>query len=155
MNIGPYFTKACALLVGLLAMSMQVPTLAAPAPADPIVVIISMDGIRHDYPDLGDLPGFERMQAEGARADRLTPVYPSNTFPGHVSLATGAHPQVHGIVDNSFADRQRGRYFMSPDTSWLDAEPLWIAAERQGVPAATYFWVGSEQDWRGQGQGAL
>jgi len=118
---------------------------------DPIVVIISMDGVRHDYPDLGNLPGFERMIKNGARADRLTPVYPSNTFPGHVSLATGAQPQAHGIVDNSFADRERGRYFMSADTSWLDAEPLWITAERQGVRAATYFWVGSEQDWRGQG----
>lgn len=121
------------------------------ATTDPIVVIISMDGVRHDYPDLGDLPGFERMISRGARADRLVPVYPSNTFPGHVSLATGAHPNVHGIVDNSFADRKRGRYFMSADTSWLEAEPLWIAAERQGVRAATYFWVGSEQDWRGQG----
>lgn len=126
-------------------------TVHAEEAADPIVVIVSMDGIRHDYPDLGGLPGFERMQAQGARADRLTPVYPSNTFPGHVSLATGAHPQVHGIVDNSFVDRDQGRYFMSADTSWLDAEPLWITAERQGVPTATYFWVGSEQDWRGQG----
>jgi len=116
----------------------------------PIVVIVSMDGVRHDYPDLGNLPGFERMLRQGTRADRLTPVYPSNTFPGHVSLATGAEPKVHGIVDNSFTDTERGRYFMSSDTSWLQAEPLWITAERQGVPAATYFWVGSEQDWRGQ-----
>lgn len=141
------------LFVALVATwVVAIPTqLQAAAQPDPIVVLISMDGIRHDYPDLGQLPGFERMQAQGARADRLTPVYPSNTFPGHVSLATGAHPQVHGIVDNSFSDRERGRYFMSADTSWLDAEPLWIAAERQGVPAATYFWVGSEEDWRGQG----
>src|SRR5262249_38414963 len=30
--------------------------------------------------------------------------------------------------------------------------PLWIAAERQGVTSATYFWVGSETDWHGAHQ---
>jgi arylsulfatase A-like enzyme len=99
------------------------------------------------------------MQREGVRAGRLTPVYPSNTFPGHVSLATGTYPDRHGIVDNHFVDRARARvsalerdeYRMSSDADWIQAEPLWIAAERQGVPAATYFWVGSESDWHGQG----
>ena len=117
----------------------------------PIVVVISMDGVRWDYPDGESLRAFARMQREGLRAERLTPVYPSNTFPGHVSLATGAHPEVHGIVDNVFNDRLRGRYVYSSDASWLMAEPIWITAERQGVPAATYFWVGSESDWNGQG----
>ncbi len=117
----------------------------------PLVVVISMDGVRWDYPDEPGLVALSRMQREGARAQSLVPVYPSNTFPGHVSLATGAHPDVHGIVDNVFNDRQRGRYVYSSDASWLRAEPIWIAAERQGLKAATYFWVGSESDWRGTG----
>ncbi len=117
---------------------------------NPIVVMISMDGLRHDWPAMQGLPAFERMRKEGGKASRLTPVYPSNTFPGHVSLATGTYPDVHGIVDNHFMDAVRGRYAMSGDGGWLLAEPLWIAAERQGLKAATYFWVGSETDWRGQ-----
>jgi arylsulfatase A-like enzyme len=121
------------------------------AGAPPLVVVISMDGVRWDYPDEPGLVALSRMQREGARAHSLVPVYPSNTFPGHVSLATGAHPDVHGIVDNVFNDRLRGRYVYSSDASWLRAEPIWIAAERQGVRAATYFWVGSETDWRGMG----
>ena len=48
-------------------------------------------------------------------------------------------------------DRDRGRYAYSGDASWIEAEPLWIASERQGVKTATYFWVGSETDWEGQG----
>ena len=122
--------------------------------ASPIVVLISLDGVRHDYPDREGLPAFARMLREGARATRLTPVYPSNTFPGHVSLATGTYPDIHGIVDNSFVDRERGRYQMSGDASWILAEPLWIASTRQQIPTATYFWVGSETDWQGpDGQG--
>jgi predicted AlkP superfamily pyrophosphatase or phosphodiesterase len=120
----------------------------------PTVIVLSWDGLRHDYARLHPevaLPGLARFAAEGAVAERLIPVFPSNTFPGHVSLATGTYPDRHGIVDNVFLDRERGMYRYSPDANWLDAEPLWIAAERQGIPAATYFWVGSETDWRGQG----
>lgn len=124
---------------------------ASPAVGEPIVVLLSWDGMRHDYPDLGEFPALRRLEAEGVRARRLTPVFPSNTFPGHVSLATGTYPDRHGIVDNVFLDRERGRYSYSPDADWIEAEPLWIATERQGVPTATYFWVGSETDWHGQG----
>src|SRR6185295_4147437 len=135
--------------------------LACAADADPVprapssdatVIMISMDGVRHDYPDRATFPAFDRIAREGLRAARLVPVYPSNTFPGHVSLATGATPGVHGIVDNQFWDRaRRERFDYSNDASWIDAEPLWAAAERQGVHAATFFWVGSETDWRGIG----
>lgn len=115
------------------------------------VVLISMDGVRHDFLDATSLPALERMQREGARAERLIPVYPSNTFPGHVSVATGTWPDVHGIIDNHFEDAEHGVYRYSGDANWIEAEPLWAAAERQGLPAATYFWVGSETDWNGIG----
>lgn len=117
----------------------------------PIVIVLSWDGMRHDYPDLGDFPALKRIESEGVRAGRLIPVFPSSTFPGHVSMATGTYPDKHGIVDNVFLDKVRGRYAYSGDASWIEAEPLWIASERQGVKTATYFWVGSESDWQGQG----
>jgi predicted AlkP superfamily pyrophosphatase or phosphodiesterase len=116
------------------------------------VIVLSWDGLRHDYPDLGDFAGLRRLEQEGVRARGLRAGWPSNTFPGHVSLATGTYADRHGIVDNRFYDRQRGVFSYSSDADWLEAEPLWITAERQGVRAATYFWVGSESDWHGQQQ---
>ncbi len=118
----------------------------------PLVILMSWDGMRYDYPDRAPFPGLTRMQKEGLRAERLIAGWPSSTFPGHVTLATGAWAGTHGVVDNEFLDRVRGRYAYSSDASCLEAEPLWIAAERQGVKAATYFWVGSETDWQGQRQ---
>ncbi|MEE3330646.1 MAG: ectonucleotide pyrophosphatase/phosphodiesterase [Myxococcota bacterium] len=118
----------------------------------PRVILISLDGIRHDYLDREGLPAFARLASEGAAAKRLLPVFPSITFPTHVSLATGAYPDVHGIVGNRFWDSERGEeYDYSAEANWLEAEPIWIAAERQGIPAAVFFWVGSETDWRGRG----
>lgn len=150
--------RACHVLRCLVAVALLAGgTLPGRAPAadaipgDPIAVVLSWDGVRHDYPDRGDFPALARMAREGVRAERLRPVFPSSTFPGHVSLATGTYPDVHGIVGNEFLDEKKGSFSYSGDADWIEAEPLWIAAERQGVPVATYFWVGSESDWRGRG----
>jgi len=118
----------------------------------PLVILMSWDGMRHDFLDRAPFPGLGRIEHDGLRAERLIPGWPSSTFPGHVTLATGAWAGTHGIIDNEFLDRTRGRYAYSSDASWLEAEPLWITAERQGIKAATYFWVGSETDWRGARQ---
>ena len=119
--------------------------------AEPIVIILSWDGFRHDYLDRAEFPALGRIVEQGVRAERLVPVFPANTFPNHVALATGAHTDRHGIMDNVFIDRERGLYSKDKDGDWLDAEPIWAAAERQGITAAVFFWVGSETDWRGTG----
>ncbi len=119
--------------------------------AEPIVIVLSWDGVRHDYPERAETPALDRMARAGARAARLVPVFPSNTFPNHVALATGTYVDRHGIVGNVFRDSERGRFSYSNDASWIEAEPLWAAAERQGVRAAAFFWVGSETDWNGRG----
>ncbi len=121
------------------------------AQEEPIVIVLSWDGTRHDYPERVATPALSRMQREGARAKRLVPVFPTNTFPNHVSLATGAPVDVHGVVGNRFLDTERGAFRYSNDASWIEAEPLWVAAERQGVRAAVFFWVGSETNWNGIG----
>ena len=114
------------------------------------MILLSWDGMRHDFPDRGNFPALKSIENNGIRAGRLTPVYLSNTFPGHASIATGTTPDVHGIVDNVFLDNEKGLFAYSSAADWLLAEPLWAAAERQGIKAATYFWVGSETDWQGQ-----
>lgn len=119
------------------------------AEAASLVILLSLDGVRPDYLDRDELPALTRMAEEGMRAEALLPVFPSSTFPNHVSIATCAPADRHGIVANSFVDRSRGRFHYSNDASWIEAEPLWVTAERQGVRAATFFWVGSETPWHG------
>lgn len=131
----------------LLALLFAASTVWA---AQPTVIVLSWDGVRWDYPDRAEYQGLGRMQREGVRG-KLTPVFPSKTFPTHVSMATGTYPDRHGIMDNNFWDPQTQRPYAVADADWLQAEPVWIAAQRQGVNTATYFWVGSESDWRGQG----
>jgi arylsulfatase A-like enzyme len=133
------------LLCGLLAS----PVAALEPELKPTVIVLSLDGTRHDYPARTDTPALDRIEREGARAGALVPVSPANTFPNHVSLATGTYPDRHGIVGSSFIDAERGRFHYSNDASWIEAEPIWVTAERQGVRSAVFFWVGSETRWHG------
>jgi len=144
-------TKRLRRLFGLCLLAALLALASAALAGEPAVILLSWDGVRHDYLTKGEFPALARIQREGAQAEKLVTVFPSLTFPSHVSLATGANVEHHGIVANSFRDRVRGKFHYENDASWLEAEPIWVAAERQGVRAAVFFWVGSETDWRGVG----
>ena len=132
-----------------LIVALMLPLATHAVARQPTVVVLSWDGVRHDYPDRTTLPNLARIARDGARAERLVPPFPSSTFPSHVTLATGARVDRHGIVANAFRDRTRGPFVYLNDASWIRAEPLWAAAERQGVRSAVFFWVGSETPWNG------
>jgi predicted AlkP superfamily pyrophosphatase or phosphodiesterase len=132
----------------LLALAVTATSAAA---IDPTVILLAWDGVRHDYLDRERFPALARMQRDGARAERLVPVFPSLTFPNLVALATGTAADRHGIVANIFRDSNGRVFSFSNDPSWIEAEPVWVTAERQHVRAAAFFWVGSEEDWRGIG----
>lgn len=118
------------------------PPLELPKEGRRTVVWISIDGIRSDYLSRGDFPTLHRLLREGAFSRQLVPVFPSLTFPSHVSQATGVRPGVHGITGNVFYDRQtREHYYYPPDGRLLDAEPIWLTATRQGIRTAVSDWT--------------
>jgi predicted AlkP superfamily pyrophosphatase or phosphodiesterase len=129
-----------ALLAGL--------ALAAHAAAESRVILISLDGATPAQIADPALATLARMRREGAAAERMTPVFPTNTFPNHVSLVTGVSPDRHGIVNNVFLDPARGRYSYENDPSWIEVEPIWSLAARHGLVSAAFHWVGSEGEWR-------
>jgi len=124
-------------------------------PAGPAtVLLISVDGMRHDDLDLVRLPNFERLLARGARAP-LVPVFPSKTFPNHYSIVTGLYADQHGIVANTMYDPHMDAWFRMTDRTavadgrWWGGEPVWVTAERQGIRTAPLFWPGVEAEIRG------
>ena len=118
----------------------------------PYVVLVSFDGFRADYLDRFDTPSFDRLSARGVRASGLVSVFPSLTFPGHYSIATGLYPEAHGIVGNRFYDPVREEEFDyrdredAQDGSWWGGEPIWVTAEQQGMVSAAFFFPGTEAD---------
>lgn len=134
--------------------SVQVPTPQGPQVNEiqkkaPYVVLVSFDGFRHDYVDKYKPFNLQTFIKGGVEAEGIIPVYPSLTFPNHYALVTGMRSENHGIVHNKFYDPQRDElyHFMKAsgkDGSWYTGEPLWKTASKQGLKAASYFWVGSD-----------
>ena len=130
----------------LLACLAAAPT-AGLAETPSSVILISLDGTRPADVESADLTTFAELRRRGARASRLVPVFPTNTFPNHVTLVTGVYPDVHGIANNDFVDPERGEFHKSDDPTWLLAEPLWSLVAQHGVTSASFHWVGSEGPW--------
>jgi predicted AlkP superfamily pyrophosphatase or phosphodiesterase len=128
----------------------------APAQRDkPYVVLISFDGFKPEYLQRIELPNFQRVMRSGVRSEGMIPVFPSLTFPNHVSIVTGMYADRHGIVSNTFWDPQRNATYSIGDSmsvrdgSWYRGEPIWVTAEKQGMVAASFFWVASETEIAG------
>ncbi len=123
-----------------------------PAPGE-LLILISIDGFRWDYLDRHDAPVLRSLAADGVRAERMTPSFPSKTFPNHFTLVTGLYPEHHGIVANWFFEPESGEKFdmskLEPHW-WAGGEPVWITAEKQGLKTACYFWPGSEVAYHGR-----
>jgi len=107
-----------------------------------------MDGTRPADIRSESLPTLVELTRRGATASEMLPVFPTNTFPNHVTLVTGVSPDVHGIVSNVFVDPKRGLFRYSNDPTWIEVEPIWAIAERHGVVSAAFHWIGSEGPWK-------
>src|SRR3954469_24819063 len=84
-----------------LPLSIAAAQVANPAPA---VVLVSLDGFRHDYASIHNTQHLKDIGAAGTVAEALVPAFPSMTFSSHYSLITGLYAEHHGIVDNAFYD---------------------------------------------------
>ena len=120
-------------------------------PEDHALILISIDGFRADFLDKYDTPNLDRLVSDGVVAsDGMIPVFPTLTFPNHYTIATGLYPANNGIISNTMYDEPTDSWFRISDreavgnSMWWEGEPIWVTAEKQGLTAATFFWVGSE-----------
>ncbi|MEV0916920.1 alkaline phosphatase family protein [Streptomyces sp. NPDC049967] len=90
---------------------------AAPALPDGIskdkVLIVGMDGLRHDRIDAANAPHLKAMMAAGTYARSLlyaNPMAPTVSGAGWSTISTGVWPDKHGVKDNNFTGRRFDEY---------------------------------------------
>lgn len=124
----------------MLAILAGLALLAAPVHAagnGRTVVVVMFDGFAPAMVEAANTPNLDRIAKEGVWSSHLVPAFPTVSLSNHTTFVTGCWPERHGIVSNTFIDPERGRYDHARDADWLTGcEPVWAAAERQGVPAA-------------------
>lgn len=150
-----YRVLATAALLALVAWCA-----AGVAPQDrkepPLLVVISIDGLRPDYVTAADehgakVPNLRRFLKKGAYADGVEGVVPTVTYPSHTTLMTGVWPAKHGILANTTFDplqkNYQGWYWYAED---IRVPTLWDAAAKAGRTTASVQWpvtVGAHINW--------
>jgi hypothetical protein len=118
------------------------------AAAGPQVLFMSFDGLGATRFTPRTLPRLWKLSRQGLRGEGLPP-FPSTTFNGHATLATGCWPGHHGIVGNGFLDPEEGRVTRAAQSRYLQREPLWVASTRAGVRTAVFHWPCATGPWHG------
>jgi predicted AlkP superfamily pyrophosphatase or phosphodiesterase len=124
--------------------------------AAPLLVVISVDGLRPDYVTAADahrakVPHLRKFLHEGTYAQGVTGVIPTVTYPSHTTLMTGVWPAKHGILANQTFDplqkNHEGWYWYAED---IRVPTLWDAAAAAGRTTASIQWpvtAGAKINW--------
>lgn len=151
--------KRARVAISILMMSwilLWVPKTRAQGPTPPLLVVISIDGLRPDYITAADahgskVPNLRRLMKDGAFAEGAAGVIPTVTYPSHTTLMTGVWPAKHGILGNATFDplqkNYQGWYWYAED---IRVPTLWDAAAMAGRTTASIQWpatVGAKITW--------
>ncbi|HHV96957.1 MAG TPA: alkaline phosphatase family protein [Clostridiaceae bacterium] len=113
------------------------------------LIIISHDALVYDdLAYLGKLPVFKSLLENGARVNTLRSIYPTITYPVHVSIITGVYPNRHGVINNELPEIG----VLSSPWHWFSSSikvpTLFTAAKNAGLTTAAVFWpvTGNDPD---------
>lgn len=119
------------------------------------IVVISVDGMRassytEPTPKVS-IPHILELKKQGSFAEGVEAVYPSVTYPSHMTLVTGRPPLEHGIYTN-LSSRESGK---NPrDWFWfsnaIKVPTLWDEARQHHLTTAAVTWpvtAGAAIDW--------
>ncbi len=105
------------------------------------VVVISVDAmITSDIEILKEFEEAKPFFDDFAQGEKMLSVYPSLTYPCHVSILTGCYPNKHGIINNDLFDPND----KAPNWHWYDREhkvrSMLDIAKENGLTTACIGW---------------
>src|SRR5271156_9434 len=100
----------CSGLATLAAIHARVQAQDKTSAADPLVVLISLDGFPAyalDDPRL-PIPTLRMLARDGAAAASMQPVNPTVTWPNHTAMVTGVDVSQHQVIYNGLLTHPGG-----------------------------------------------
>lgn len=105
------------------------------------VIVISSDAmVGEDLDYLETLPNYNKYLRGGARITNVSSIYPSVTFPAHVSMMTGMYPDRHGVFSNMQLIPGSNPTPWQWNYDFIHCEDIFRAAKRKGLTTAAVFW---------------
>ena len=110
-------------------------------------IYIQLYRFRYDYVDMQSpdvLPGFNRFLKEGVRAEYMSPIFPSISYPNWNTLLTGLWAESHGIVGNYMYDYEDQSTFDLHEPTYTTREkviwkPIWKSQEIRDLMVKYFF----------------
>lgn len=122
----------------------------------PLLLLISLDGLNHKYVNENKTPNIWKLAQGGVLAAKGIKVqFTTVTASNHHSIVTGLYQESHGIIDNTFYDKNfnehydiwnftgnTSRYYESRAQKWYQGgEPIWQTNMKiEGRLSGTYHW---------------
>lgn len=104
------------------------------------LIVISLDALVYEDLDyLKKKPTFGMLIENGAMVERMHSIYPSLTYPCHITMATGCYPNKHGIVNNTYLTMQK-------ESPWLfehenvKCDDILDSCKKAGLKTASVGW---------------
>lgn len=129
--------------VAVPSATLPAPTVtASPLPPTPTpvlpaqyLVLVSMDGARPDYLELGELPNLRALMQTGVYyTDAWVGALENSTPAGHVQMSTGAFPRRNGVPGHVIRNLAAGERIELTADDFVLAGGLAAVVERSGVP---------------------
>ncbi|MFJ6519092.1 alkaline phosphatase family protein [Streptomyces filamentosus] len=103
---------AAGLATAPAALAATPPTLPNGTSADKVLVV-GMDGLRHDRIDAANAPVLKSLMTNGTYGRSLlyaNPMAATSSGPGWSTISTGVWPDKHGVKDNTFTGKNYAKY---------------------------------------------
>ena len=108
---------------------------------DKYVIVISEDAMVYDDLEvLKTLPNFASIWDKTACVKHTRSVYPTVTYPAHVSMATGVYPARHGVTNNEHPILLEARSKWIHFRNWIKMPTIFDYAKAAGASTAAVFW---------------
>ncbi len=105
------------------------------------ILVFSVDAlVTEDVEYLRTKPNFQKYLAGGAEAESIMTVYPSVTYPAHVTMTTGCWPDRTGVVSNYRFTTDSKDDTWQWDHSAVKVGDIFDAAKKGGYSTGAVFW---------------
>ena len=105
------------------------------------IFVLSMDAmVGEDLEYLRTKPNFSRLFENCAQVKKMRSIYPSITYPAHISMITGCRPGKHGVYTNDELTDYDSYVRWHLYSSMVQVEDIFAAAKRAGCTTAAIYW---------------
>ena len=114
------------------------------------VIALSIDAlVFEDVEYLLTKPNFRYLYDNGSIVEKVRTIYPSVTYPCHVSMSTGCYPDKHGVTNNlEFIPGKLKNIPWNWFADVIKCPDVFTAAKKAGLTTAAVFWpvTGNHKD---------